>query len=110
MGDAAKDLGFGGLAEVSRLYNVCYEIAEHVKGGAEAERTAALLFQSEFPVSNVADLRETAIRIGTRIQNAAALAPLPGATGRGGRMDLMGLGQATPGRDGRGKGIRNENM
>lgn len=102
MGDAAKDAGFGALPEVERLYRVCYQIAEHVKGTVDnPEETSMMLFLQDFDAPDIAALRQVVTRIGTRIQNAAALARTRGAE----------LGQATPGRDAAsGKGLRNENM
>ena len=49
MTDAAKNAGYGALSGVTQLYDVCYYIAEHVKGADEtAAETALAIFQAQY--------------------------------------------------------------
>ena len=74
LADAAKNMGHGGLAEVERLYEAGYAIAEVVKGSGnvtEQEGLSMTIFQDIFPyVENSQDLAQLVIRVGTRITNA----------------------------------------
>lgn len=76
MCDAAKNCGFGALSGVERLYQVCFKIAEQIKGSDESNPvgTSLSVFTLSFPsVTNVLDLRRFINEMGTRIANASNL-------------------------------------